>query len=208
MVHHHDEIHAEPGEDDGGFTMDFAIEVVEDIEAQMEEMMRLGALGYFREARPVSQSIAPEYQQKFEVAFEQLRLMLDQGAYTDLIARAISTPKQTWTPAQRALISMLVAIARMSMSSTKGIQASDALVESKLVGPSAICVRLQDRLYGGNWTIEEVHTSSYLPESADRERGDRCYTTYCHCVYGTSIELMNRNLQPHSTTVPVPVFST
>ncbi|RMY77874.1 hypothetical protein D0862_13472 [Hortaea werneckii] len=188
--------------------MDFRIEVVDNIEAQVEEMMRLGALGYFKKARQVSQSIALEYQQNFEVAFEQLRLMLDQGAYTDLIARAMSTPKQTWTPAQRALISMLVAIARMSMSGTEGIQASDAFVESKFVGPSAISVRLRDRLGGRDWTIEEVHTSSNLPEPADRELGDRCYTTYCHCVYGTSTEFMNRNLQPHLTTVPVPVFST
>lgn len=160
MEHRHDEISAEPGEDDGGFTMDFAIEVVEDIEAQMEEMMRLGALGYFKEARQVSQSIAPEYQQKFEVVFEQLRLMLDQGAYVDLIARAESFPKNACTPEQSALIALMVAITHLRMNDTKETQAfDDALRQSQLLDIPAIHTRLRDRLKGGNWAIEEVHSS-------------------------------------------------
>ncbi|KAI7227085.1 hypothetical protein KC330_g8555 [Hortaea werneckii] len=146
MEHHHDERHAEPGKDDGGFTMDFAIEVVKDIEAQLEEMMRLGALGYFKEARQVAQSIAPEYQQKFEVVFEQLKLMLYQGAYTDLIAKARSYPQETWTPAQSALVSKIVAVAHVGMSSDEETQASDALRESQHIRPDLLCKRFQHQL--------------------------------------------------------------
>ncbi|KAI7479421.1 hypothetical protein KC357_g4224 [Hortaea werneckii] len=58
--------HLETDEEDGGFAMEFRIGVVEDIEAQVEEMMRLGALGYFKEARQLSQSIAPAHQRTFE----------------------------------------------------------------------------------------------------------------------------------------------
>ncbi|KAI7204216.1 hypothetical protein KC324_g866, partial [Hortaea werneckii] len=156
MEHHHDERDAEMGEDDGGFTMDFEIQVVDDIEAQVEEMMRLGALGYFKEARQVSQSIAPVHQQKFEVVFEQLRLMLEQGAYPDLIARAKSYPEDACTSEQSALIALMAMIAHLHMNDTKESRASDALKESQLIDPCAICVRLQDRVNGGSWTIEEL----------------------------------------------------
>ncbi|RMY16519.1 hypothetical protein D0867_06490 [Hortaea werneckii] len=160
MEHHRDERHAKPGDDDGGFTMDFTIEVVEDIEAQMEEMMRLGALGNFKEARQVAQSIAPEYQQKFEVVFEQLKLMLDQGAYTDLIAKARSYPQEAWTPAQSALVSKIVAIAHVGMSSDEESQASDALRESQHIRPDLLCKRFQHQLADDFQNSQEVRIST------------------------------------------------
>ncbi|KAI6793948.1 hypothetical protein KC327_g17117 [Hortaea werneckii] len=129
MDHQDDQRNAELNEDADGFTMVFKIDVVDDIEAQVEEMMRLGALGYFSEARQLSQSIAPVHQQKFEVVFEQLRLMLEQESYPDLIARAKSYHEDA---------------------------SSDALEESQHIDPSAICVRLPDRVNNESWTVEEL----------------------------------------------------
>merc|ERR1712070_966626 len=153
---------AEPNEDDDGFTMEFKIEVVDNVEAQVEEMVRLGALGYFKEARQLSQSIAPEHQSTFEVVFEQLRLMLDQGAYTDLIAKAKSHTKETWSSAQSTLLSLMVAIAHLSMNGAEESQVSDALKESQLVDPVAICAQLQVRLKVRSWSIQEIILSLRL----------------------------------------------
>ncbi|KAI6791309.1 hypothetical protein KC367_g8104 [Hortaea werneckii] len=147
---------AEPHEDDEGFTMEFKIEVVDDIEAQVEEMMRLGALGYFQEARQLSHSTASGHQRKFEVVFEQLRLMLDQGAYTDLIARAESHPQDSCTAQQSDLIALMNAIAHASVSGAKGSQPSNKLEESQIIEPAALCVQLQQRLRDASWTFEEL----------------------------------------------------
>ncbi|KAI7183642.1 hypothetical protein KC363_g8141 [Hortaea werneckii] len=146
--------HLERDEEDGGFTMEFRIGVVEDIEAQVEEMMRLGALGYFKEARQLSQSIAPAHQQTFEVVFEQLRLMLDQGAYTDLIDRAESHPKNVCTPEQSDLIALMVAIAHVSISDVGQTHPSEALSQFQHVG--LLIAQLQHRLSDGQWTTQEL----------------------------------------------------
>ncbi|RMZ14634.1 hypothetical protein D0864_00117 [Hortaea werneckii] len=143
------------GEDDS-FTMECKIEVVDDIEAQVEEMMRLGALGYFKEARQLSQSIAPAHQQTFEVVFEQLRLMLDQGAYTDLIEKADSHPKNVCTAEQSDLIALMVAIAHVSMNGDGSSDTSEALSKFQHMRPAALSVQLRDRFSGGQWTIEEL----------------------------------------------------
>ncbi|GAB1739838.1 hypothetical protein NU219Hw_g4773t1 [Hortaea werneckii] len=156
MEHQDDQRHAELNRDGDGFTMEFKIDVVDDIEAQVEEMMRLGALGYFKEARQLSQSIAPVHQQKFEVVFEQLRLMLDQGAYTDLIERAESYHKDAYTPMQSTLLKMMIAIARISMSSTEDSQALEFLRGLQHIDPLLLCERLQQRLIDQLWTTEEL----------------------------------------------------
>lgn len=54
-----DEWRAEQNGENVSFAMDFRTEVVDEVGAQLEETMRLGSLGYFKEARQVSQSIAP-----------------------------------------------------------------------------------------------------------------------------------------------------
>ena len=69
-----DEWRAEQNGENVGFAMDFRTEVMDEVGAKLEETMRLGLLGCFKEARQVSQSIAPVHQQKFQVVFEQLRL--------------------------------------------------------------------------------------------------------------------------------------
>lgn len=152
--------HLETDEEDGGFTMEFRIGVVEDIEAQVEEMMRLGALGYFKEARQLSQSIAPAHPRTFEVVFEQLRLMLDQGAYTDLIARAEAHPQDSCTAQQSNLIALMKAIAHASISGAEGSQPSNKSEKAQSIEPAALCVQLQQRLRDASWTLEEVRTGS------------------------------------------------
>ncbi|KAI7211012.1 hypothetical protein KC340_g10202 [Hortaea werneckii] len=148
--------HLETDEEDGGFTMEFRIGVVEDIEAQVEEMMRLGALGYFKEARQLSQSIAPAHPRTFEVVFEQLRLMLDQGAYTDLIARAEAHPQDSCTAQQSNLIALMKAIAHASISGAEGSQPSNKSEKAQSIEPAALCVQLQQRLRDASWTLEEL----------------------------------------------------
>lgn len=160
--------HLETDEEDGGFAMEFRIGVVEDIEAQVEEMMRLGALGYFKEARQLSQSIAPAHQRTFEVVFEQLRLMLDQGAYTDLIERAESHPKNVCTSEQSDLIALMVAIAHVSISGVGQTHPSDTLSQFQHVG--LLIAQLRRRLSDGQWTTQEVRLSSNSRRDANVER--------------------------------------
>ena len=154
------------GEDDS-FTMECKIEVVDGIEAQVEEMMRLRVQGYFKEARQLSQSIASRHQQTFEVVFEQLRLMLDQGAYTDLIEKADSRPRNVCTAEQSDLIALMVAIARVSMNGDRSSDTSESLSKFQPMRPPALSVQLRDRLSGGQWTIEEVGSSSKCRNDAD-----------------------------------------
>lgn len=74
--------------EDEGFTMTFSFDVIEDVAEQVEEMMRLGALGYFAHARAISDSIDPRHLSSFAVVAEQMRLLLDQGDYQALQGRA------------------------------------------------------------------------------------------------------------------------
>jgi hypothetical protein len=74
-------------DEDEGFTMNFSIEVVEDVAEQVGEMMRLGALGSFKQAREVSDSIDPVNLSTFAVVAEQMRLLFDQGDYTALLEK-------------------------------------------------------------------------------------------------------------------------
>ncbi|KAI6855506.1 hypothetical protein KC338_g8137 [Hortaea werneckii] len=166
--------HRGTDEEDEGFTMEFKVEVVDDIEAQVEEMMRLGALGYFKEARQLSQSIAPVHQQTFEVVFEQLRLMLDQGAYTDLIERAEIHPEAVCTPEQSDLIALMVAIAHVSISGVGQSYRSEVSSEFQHVESSALSVQLRDRLRGGQWTTEEVRSNPDRRQDADVEIYNSC----------------------------------
>ena len=68
--------------------MTFSFDVIEDVAEQVEEMMRLGALGYFAHARAISDSIDPRHLSSFTVVAEQMRLLLDEGDYETLQGRA------------------------------------------------------------------------------------------------------------------------
>ena len=69
---------------DGGFTMDFSIDIVEDVPALVEEMMRLGALGYFKNARKLCDGVLARHTSTFAVAVECMRLLLRQGDFERL----------------------------------------------------------------------------------------------------------------------------
>ena len=166
--------HLKADEEDDSFTMEFRMEVVDDIEAQVEEMMCFGTQGYFKRARQVSQSIAPAHQQTFGVVFEQLRLLLDQGAYADLIERADSHPKNVCTAEQCDLIALMVAIAHVSMNGDGSSHRSDAWRKFQHIRPAALIVQLQDRVIGGQWPIEEVRSSSKCRTDADVEVYNSC----------------------------------
>lgn len=166
--------HLKADEEDDSFTMEFQIEAVDDVEAQVEEMMRLGALGYFKEARQLSQSIAPAHQQTFEVVFQQLMLMLDQGAYTDLIEKADSHSKNDCPAEQSDVIALMVAIARVSVNGDGSSETSEALSKFQPMRPLALSVQLRDRISGGQWTIEEVSSSSKCRNDADVEIYNSC----------------------------------
>lgn len=72
---------AEVSQSDGdvGFTLNFSLDVVEDIYAEVEEVMRLSGHGRFREARKLSNDTLAKHTDIFAVLAEDLRSLLDQG---------------------------------------------------------------------------------------------------------------------------------
>ncbi|RMY47082.1 hypothetical protein D0865_08888 [Hortaea werneckii] len=92
-----DKRRAEQNGENVGFAMDFRIEVVDKIGAQLEGTMRLGSLGYFKEAHVAVYSAG---------APAEVR---NQGAYHDFMAHARSHYLETCSPAQSALIPLIVA---------------------------------------------------------------------------------------------------
>ncbi|KAK4911107.1 hypothetical protein LTR49_020274 [Elasticomyces elasticus] len=64
--------------------MDFSIDIVEDVAAEVEVVMRLSAFGLFREARKAADETLKRYIDYFPVAVEYLRLLYDQGDFAML----------------------------------------------------------------------------------------------------------------------------
>ncbi|KAK5722001.1 hypothetical protein LTR17_014505 [Elasticomyces elasticus] len=64
--------------------MDFSIDILEDVAAEVEAVMRLSAFGLFREARKAADDTLRRYLDNFPVAVEYLRLLHDQGDFEGL----------------------------------------------------------------------------------------------------------------------------
>ncbi|KAK5715946.1 hypothetical protein LTR15_009771 [Elasticomyces elasticus] len=61
--------------------LDFSIDIVEDVAAEVEAVMRLSVFGLFREARKAADETMKRYLGYFPVAVEYLRLLYDQGDF-------------------------------------------------------------------------------------------------------------------------------
>jgi hypothetical protein len=97
-----------PIDKDGGFVMDFSIDVMEDIPAEVENVMHLATVGLFREAREAAASTMERYLDKFPILIEFLRLLYDQGDYLSLrdhVQTAIEYKKK-WDDEQILLLSL------------------------------------------------------------------------------------------------------
>jgi hypothetical protein len=196
---------ADEDEDDGGFTMDFSIEIVDDINAQIEEMMRLSWLGYFNQARQISDSIAPIHHSKFEVVVEQLRLLMDQGAYEDLIAKAESVSRSDWTAPQSSILDLMRAISYICIDDFKGASSIDSVVIHN-IDPEATSLQLKAKLKSEEWIVEEVR------EGFPRHRLlliVRSYSwMFSSYACGTFEKSMNMDICSSSTVHSVNVLST
>ena len=78
------ETNADGSDPEGGFTMNFSVDIVDDVPAMVDEMMRLGDLGYFNEACEISNMLA-RHSDIFAVIAERMRLFLIQGAFQELL---------------------------------------------------------------------------------------------------------------------------
>jgi hypothetical protein len=70
--------------DGDGFTMEFILDVVSNVEQDVEDVARQGALGNFRKARGMFAQALNEHRDQFPVYAEYLRLCLDGGDWKSL----------------------------------------------------------------------------------------------------------------------------
>ena len=150
---------------DGGFPAKFSIEVVEDVSEIVEEMMRLGALGYFKEARELSDTLLPKYSHIFAVLAERMRLLLDQGDYSQLLKMAQTANRDGLSTNQKAILNLMQAIA-------KGIKSER--VRSTLKWDSACDDAVHRNLYemitGGSAVSRFVRRPPMIECTIDRHR--------------------------------------
>ena len=71
------------------FTLDFSIDIAEDVAAQVEEMLRKSMLGYFRQAREVFEERLVKHTDIFPVAVERMRLLHGQGDFGALLQSVV-----------------------------------------------------------------------------------------------------------------------
>lgn len=95
-----------PIDDDGGFVMDFSIGIVEDVPAEVENIMHLAAIGLFTEAREAAALTMERYLDKFPVLIEFLRLLYDQGDYQSLSDHVNRALTAKWDDEQICLLSL------------------------------------------------------------------------------------------------------
>jgi hypothetical protein len=81
---------------DDGFTMDFSLDVVSDIEQDVEDVARQGALGNFCKARRMYEEALKMHRDKFPIYAEFLRLCLDSGDW-DSLAKPPDCGSENWS---------------------------------------------------------------------------------------------------------------
>ncbi|KAK5675622.1 hypothetical protein LTS10_011722 [Elasticomyces elasticus] len=102
--------------------MDFSIDIVEDVAAEVEAVMRLSVFGLFREARKAADETLKRYLGCFPVAVEYLRLLYDQGDFDILQLEATSFREGVYqledaVPGELDLILLLCEIRNLSSES-------------------------------------------------------------------------------------------
>ncbi|KAK5738892.1 hypothetical protein LTR17_005618 [Elasticomyces elasticus] len=100
---------------DGGFTMQFDFDVVEDTSYKaVQDVARLSAFGHFGQARSLSKETLETRMDAYPFAFEVLRLLFDQGDYEEMlrIAREFHKAKafKAWSAAEQGTVRLMRAV--------------------------------------------------------------------------------------------------
>lgn len=99
--------------DDGGFTMNFSLDVFSNIEQDVEDVARQGALGNFRRARRMYEEALEPHRDMFPVYAEYLRLCLDSGDWGSL-AKVADHGSWSWSESASGIVEVLSAVGNMS----------------------------------------------------------------------------------------------
>ncbi|CAG8950025.1 hypothetical protein HYFRA_00004359 [Hymenoscyphus fraxineus] len=185
-----------PLDAEGGFVMDFNVEIVEDVAAEIENVMRLGAVGAFEEARNMSKETVEHHLDTFPVLVEYLRLLYDQGDYISLeenVQKALeryndkAKPGPERYPEQNDILSLMGHIGRVhrfrySKDSFGGIPAFTNMVSKLLSVPLdkldeedvlAIVLMLKLR-YLEHQRKDALPTKDFLLWQTENPRDDLC----------------------------------
>jgi hypothetical protein len=101
--------------DDDGFTMDFSLDVVSDIEQDVEDVARQGVgLGNFGRARAMYEEVLKTHRDKFPVYAENLRLCLDAGDWGSLAADASERESADWSDLAANIVRLLRIVGEIS----------------------------------------------------------------------------------------------
>jgi hypothetical protein len=95
-----------PIDAEGGFVMEFNIDIVEDVPAEVENVMHLATVGLFTEAREAAKLTVEHYLDNFPVLIEFLRLLYDQGDYHSLRDHVNRALTAKWDNEQSLLLSL------------------------------------------------------------------------------------------------------
>jgi hypothetical protein len=98
---------------DDGFTMDFSLDVVSDIEQDVEDVARQGALGNFRKARRMYEEALKMHRDKFPIYAEFLRLCLDSGDW-DSLAKPPDCGSENWSYLAAKIVHLLRFVGEIS----------------------------------------------------------------------------------------------
>jgi hypothetical protein len=118
--------------DRDGFTMDFSLDVVSDIEQDVEDVARQGALGNFRNARGMFEEALNKHRDQFPVYAEYLRLCLDGGDWNSL-AEASDYGCGSWTSLASNIVRLLRAVGEASTKPCNKPMSEDFYVRTELI---------------------------------------------------------------------------
>ena len=92
---------------DGGFTMDFTLDIVSSISQDIEDVARQEALGNFRKARRMYKEALKTHREKFAVYAEYLRLCLDSGDWDFADGTEdFDLPKSNWSDLEYDVVTL------------------------------------------------------------------------------------------------------
>lgn len=105
------------GEEEDAFTMEFSFDIETDFLEIVEHMAYRSTLGQFRAAREISDSLLEEPIDIFPVAFEAIRLLYDQGQYSQLrkTVQKITKGHQRWDAQELNILKLMDKLAATAM---------------------------------------------------------------------------------------------
>jgi hypothetical protein len=131
--------------DGDGFTMEFSLDVVSNVEQDVEDVARQGALGNFRKARGMFAQALNNHRDQFPVYAEYLRLCLDSGDWKSL-AEACNYGCNgcgDWSRLATTIFRLLRAIGETSVQSCNDPTSGDSYARTGSLIPPARDLFLQ-----------------------------------------------------------------